>query len=122
MSYDAEEKDSYGGELADEALIGEEVVLTGWVAKEETSGLVFIDLRDRSGIVQVVLILRTVRRSCSSREARFRGRSMRLRNCCQAPSGTTNPALPTGRLMLEPDSGGVVRVKTPPFISLKTWM
>lgn len=43
----------YCGEVLD-ALIGEEVVVCGWVAKQRDLGaLIFIDLRDRTGIVQL---------------------------------------------------------------------
>ena len=43
----------YCGEVLD-ALVGQEVVVCGWVAKQRDLGaLIFIDLRDRTGIVQL---------------------------------------------------------------------
>jgi len=45
---------SYAG-LVNETFVGQEVVLKGWVQKRrDLGGLIFIDLRDREGIVQLV--------------------------------------------------------------------
>ena len=49
------ERSYYNGELSIKN-VGEEVTLVGWVAKKRNlGGLLFIDLRDRSGIVQVTV-------------------------------------------------------------------
>ncbi|MBS7576267.1 MULTISPECIES: aspartate--tRNA ligase [unclassified Enterococcus] len=48
-------RSNYAGRVT-EALLGETVVLKGWVAKRRNlGGLIFIDLRDREGIVQLVI-------------------------------------------------------------------
>lgn len=44
----------YCGEVSLED-VGKEVILTGWVdTRRDLGGIIFVDLRDRTGIVQVV--------------------------------------------------------------------
>ncbi|HIE76962.1 MAG TPA: aspartate--tRNA ligase [Gammaproteobacteria bacterium] len=84
------------GEL-DESFVGREVVLCGWVQRRrDHGGVIFIDLRDRAGLVQVVFdpdraeqfaLAETVR---NEYVLRVTGKA-RLR-----PEGTHNPDLPTG--------------------------
>jgi aspartyl-tRNA synthetase len=71
---------------------GQQVTLAGWVARRrDHGGVVFIDLRDASGIVQVVLREEDV------------AHDLRAEFCVQVtgtvqrrPSGNENPELPTG--------------------------
>lgn len=54
----------YCGEMTEQA-VGEKVVLKGWVQKRrDLGGLIFIDLRDRTGIVQIVFSLKYLRKRC----------------------------------------------------------
>ena len=72
---------------------GEQVVLAGWVARRrDHGGVIFLDLRDASGVVQVVW--RTDAEAAHDLRAEFCVRvtgEVRLR-----PAGNENPELPTG--------------------------
>ncbi|MFQ5936166.1 MAG: aspartate--tRNA ligase [Acidiferrobacterales bacterium] len=82
-----------------ESLIGQQVTLCGWVhSYRDHGGLIFIDLRDREGIVQVVIdpveaeafaVAETVR----SEYVLCVGGSVRRR-----PADTANPQLKTGQV------------------------
>lgn len=92
----SEQRDCLCGEL-DESFVGRQVVLCGWVQRRrDHGGVIFIDLRDRRGLVQVVFdpdraeqfaLAETVR---NEYVLRVTGKT-RLR-----PEGTHNSDLPTG--------------------------
>jgi aspartyl-tRNA synthetase len=97
---------------------GEEVVLAGWVnRRRDHGGLVFIDLRDRSGVVQVVTNPDVDPEThAAAQEVRneyvlqIKGR-VRVR-----PEGLINPDIPTGRVEVVADELKVLNpAKTPPF-------
>ena len=89
----------YCGEVRSEH-VGREVVVSGWVANwRDHGGVVFIDLRDRTGVVQAVFN--------PQRDAALHGRASTLRSeyCVSVrgtvsprPEGMTNPDLPTGEV------------------------
>ena len=76
---------------------GERVTLAGWVARRrDHGGVVFIDLRDASGVVQVVFRGEGEDRPEHALRAEFCVRvtgEVRLR-----PPGNENPELPTGEV------------------------
>ncbi|MCB1002546.1 MAG: aspartate--tRNA ligase, partial [Acidimicrobiales bacterium] len=97
----------YCGELrADDA--GREVAVCGWVATRREHGehLAFVDLRDRSGVVQCVVDGAHDLRS--EYVVRVRG-TVRIR-----PEGTTNPALPTGDVEIGDATVEVLSEAEPP--------
>jgi aspartyl-tRNA synthetase len=81
---------------------GERVVLAGWVARRrDHGGVVFIDLRDASGVVQVVSRPEQVEGSPQADDASAHG--LRAEFCVKVdgevrirPAGNENPELPTG--------------------------
>ncbi len=98
--------------------IGEEVVLFGWVHKRrDHGGLIFIDLRDRSGIVQVVADPMRSKDAFSVAEdvrgefvVKIQGEVLKR------PEGTENPSLPTGEVEVRADRIEVLsEAETPPF-------
>ena len=97
---------------------GVEVVLCGWVAKRrDHGGLIFVDLRDRSGIVQVVVDPEAAGASFKTAEdmrneyvIKVTGK-IRLRN-----EATINPNLATGEIeVLAREIEVLNAAKTPPF-------
>src|SRR5580700_754966 len=73
---------------------GEEVRLAGWVARRrDHGGVVFIDLRDGSGIVQVVLREEDVAHELRAEYCVLVTGTVQLR-----PAGNENPELPTGEI------------------------
>jgi aspartyl-tRNA synthetase len=98
--------------------IGEEVRLAGWVGKRrDHGGLIFVDLRDRTGIVQCTFdpeasadaftLAETIRPEWV---VLFVG-TVRTR-----PEGTINPNMPTGQVEVEIHTAQVLnRAETPPF-------
>jgi aspartyl-tRNA synthetase len=107
-----------------ETAIGEKVTLKGWVSKRrDLGGLIFIDLRDRSGIVQVVFnpdvskeALETAEKVRSEYVLDIQG------TVISREAGTINPNLKTGKIEVQVETVTIINeAKTPPFmISDKT--
>ncbi|HYZ55687.1 MAG TPA: aspartate--tRNA ligase [Streptosporangiaceae bacterium] len=98
---------------------GEQVVLAGWVARRrDHGGVVFIDLRDASGIVQVVW-----RGEGVLAETEDSGHGLRAEFCIRVigvvrarPAGNENPELPTGEIEVVADELEVLSEAEPlPF-------
>ncbi|MBI4494995.1 MAG: aspartate--tRNA ligase, partial [Chloroflexi bacterium] len=99
---------------------GREVVLQGWVhRRRDHGGLIFLDLRDRYGLVQVVV---NPERSASAHAAASAVRSEYVLEVhgqvAQRPPGTTNPKLATGEVEVHTDQLEVLNPSLPPPFSL----
>ncbi|MCS7002951.1 MAG: aspartate--tRNA ligase, partial [Dehalococcoidia bacterium] len=97
---------------------GETVTLAGWVhRRRDHGGLIFIDLRDRSGLVQIVV------NPQEAPEAHAIANRVRNEYVVQVvgvverrPIGTTNPHLATGDIEVRVNALRVLNEsKTPPF-------
>lgn len=100
------------------ANIGETVTLNGWVqTRRDLGGVLFIDLRDRSGIVQIVFnpaysgeALAIADRVRSEYVLSVTGKVV------QRDAETVNPNLPTGQIEVQITEIEVLNgAKTPPF-------
>lgn len=101
-----------------ESAIGEKVTLKGWVSKRrDLGGLIFIDLRDRTGIVQVVFnpdlskeALQTAEKIRSEYVLDIQG------TVIAREDGTINPNLKTGKIEVQAEMVTIINeAKTPPF-------
>jgi aspartyl-tRNA synthetase len=97
---------------------GEKVTIAGWVHKwRDHGGLIFIDIRDGTGLVQVVFNPKV---SAEAHEAATKLRSeyvmQIIGTVAKRPQGTVNPNLPTGEIEINVESARVLNpAKTPPF-------
>lgn len=105
------------GELRRED-IGQTVTLTGWVARRrDHGGLIFVDLRDRTGITQVVFDPDTAK-DCFELGERMRPEwAIEITGFVrERPEDTANPDLPTGEIDVVVNECTILNESaTPPF-------
>ena len=97
---------------------GTSVVLEGWVnRRRDLGGLIFIDLRDRYGITQVVFNPEIAPEAHAAASDVRNEYVLRVEGIVrQRPEGTENPKLPTGQIEIEGLGVTVLNAsKTPPF-------
>jgi aspartyl-tRNA synthetase len=106
----------YCGQV-DESLIGEEISVCGWVhRRRDHGGVIFVDLRDREGLLQVVFdpdrpdIFAEAERIRSEYVLAVKGRVR------ERPEGTINPNMKTGQVeVLAHELVTLNDSETPPF-------
>ncbi|WP_044894683.1 aspartate--tRNA ligase [Bacillus alveayuensis] len=108
----------YCGEVTEQA-IGKKVNLKGWVQKRrDLGGLIFIDLRDRTGIVQVVFSPEVSEEALKVAETVRGEYVLDVEGTVVArEEGTVNPNLATGKIEVQAERVTIINeAKTPPFV------
>ncbi|MCJ7508614.1 MAG: aspartate--tRNA ligase, partial [candidate division Zixibacteria bacterium] len=99
--------------------VGKEVILNGWVHRQRNhGGLIFIDLRDRYGLTQVVFNPKTVDEKIIKEAGKLRAEYViSVKGKVKArPEGMINKELLTGEVELEVSEFHILNEsKTPPF-------
>ena len=98
--------------------IGKEIVLCGWVhRRRDHGGLVFVDLRDREGIVQVVFTPESFPEAHARADALRAEYVLSVRGTVRRrPEGTENKNLPTGAIEVVASSLAILNESKPvPF-------
>jgi len=106
----------YCGEL-NESHIDQTISLCGWVhRRRDHGGVIFLDLRDRDGITQVVYDPDTVESFATAEQVRNEF-VVRVQGRVRArPEGTENPEMPTGKIeVLGMELEILNAAETPPF-------
>ena len=106
------------GELRADS-VGSEVVLCGWVSRRrDHGGLIFVDLRDRSGLVQVVIDEVAIGEEAFHKAETIRNEFVvAVRGSVRARSEeTVNPNMATGMIEVVVEELRILnKAKTPPF-------
>ena len=105
------------GELSS-ANIGETVTIMGWVQKNRNKGgLVFVDVRDRSGIIQVVFEEGKAEAALIEKAAKLRAEFVvAVVGKVEKRSGAVNENLATGEIEIIPEELRILsESETPPF-------
>ena len=108
----------YCGEITEQA-IGEEVVLKGWVQRRRDFGdLIFIDLRDRTGIVQIVFNPETSKEALEIADKIRNEYVIDVRGTVlEREQGTINKNIKTGTIEISVSEVSIINeAKTPPFM------
>ncbi|MFC2076063.1 aspartate--tRNA ligase [candidate division KSB1 bacterium] len=99
--------------------LGREVKLAGWVSTaRDLGGVIFIDLRDRSGLCQVVFDARDDQQLFQVAESLKNEDVIRVSGkVAERPEGTENPEIATGLVEVRGEELTILnRAKLPPFI------
>ena len=97
--------------------IGEEVTVMGWVQKQRNMGnIIFVDLRDRSGILQIIFE-EDGSNDCINKAAKLRSEFViAVKGTVTARSGAVNKNLATGTIELRAKELRILsESETPPF-------
>jgi aspartyl-tRNA synthetase len=97
---------------------GQTVTLAGWVHRRRDHGaLIFLDLRDRAGIVQVTCNAQAAPTAHALLNTARNEYVIQVQGVVQArPAGLTNPQLPTGEVEVVAHTAQVLNeARTPPF-------
>ncbi|KUP05825.1 aspartate--tRNA ligase [Bacillus coahuilensis p1.1.43] len=108
----------YCGEVT-EVQVGEKVVLKGWVQKRrDLGGLIFIDLRDRSGIVQTVFNPETSMEALQIAEKARNEYILQVSgSVLKRDEKAINPNIPTGKIEISVEEVTIINeAKNPPFM------
>ena len=101
-----------------QANIGEKVTIMGWVQKNRNKGgLVFVDVRDRSGLMQVVFEEGSTEKELLDKAAKLRSEFVvAVVGTVEARSGAVNENLATGAIEIKPEELRILsEAETPPF-------
>jgi aspartyl-tRNA synthetase len=106
----------YCGQV-NESLIGGQAAVVGWVhRRRDHGGVIFIDLRDREGLLQIVFNPDDRKMFALAESVRSEFVLRVTGEVRRRPEGTANPGLATGQVELVADSVEIInRSETPPF-------